>query len=1358
MTETIARAQKLSRETEPELLNLKPLLEAEEQIGAMPDDDVMELQQQLAAAPSDPFLYLWLGLAAGRRGQWQAAIDAFGHAIDQGCTHWRVGWYIAQAAKSAGQLAVLDDACAAVLAANPKFWFARELPKHARGYYSQIGQDKVVEQFFSKIAPRTKTFVEVGAFDGVHYSNVRRLQEQYGWTGISFEPVSKNFRKLCAAYAGRPVKCVQSAVSTADAELEINVSTYPHLPDWGSDVATLGEADTERWEREYGATWTKEKVPVRRLTRLLDEAGIADFDFISIDTEGHDLEVLKSIDFKRYHPLLIVIEYGANKAGIAEILQREGYGVLQDNGMDFIACPKALPRRGEPAPAPTAMRRTAPSKKSQPEATTSAATNAPQFPEVEIAPADLPPYLARLNPHLVALGTLPRDRTTRLASVPPLELLTPERFDLPAKIFYAQHRERGVESAFARELYHAHIAAFSGGTCQEGDGRKHGIDDYFSAFEELLDDVKTRGFDAQLSLVPVARNGVAIDGGHRIAAGIVHGRPVPVLQFDCPTNSFGFDFFRQRGLDEKWLDAMALEYCRQRPDTFVAAVFPSAVGKEAEIRALLNRHGRLVYAKEVVLNRRGARNLICELYAGEPWLGDWRNNFAGADGKMEPCFRGDGPVRVYVFQAADLEAVRQAKVAIRDLFGLANHSVHINDTHAQTLQLGRLFLNANSIHFLNHAERRYFERFVRHLARYRSWLTASGHDPEHFCIDGSAVMAAYGLREAQDLDVLHFDEADFSAVMPEVNSHNPDAHHHTTTRDDIVFNPANHFHAFGLKFASLDVIRRLKAKRNEGKDQRDVLLIDGCQGATSAQTTTAGGMQKHAPKIVGLIPARNEAQRLPFCLRALRPHVDAIVYLDDCSDDDSVRVVESLAAECCVEHIIRKTHWHRDEPGDRNALLAAGRRIGGTHFIVLDADEAFTANCERDGYLRRLVLSLRVGETLSLSWIQLWRSVGQYRFDQSPWTYATKAFAFCDDGVAAYQSGFIHTQRVPQGLAGRAVSVVNYVHGVMHFQFVNWANLQIKQAWYRCMENIRDPQRSLSEINAQYAPSEDESGLALADVPADWLDGYAGLDASVFAARDERRIREILGWFRTHGVRRFAGLDIWRVDWAALTDDAELAAEIRRQAGSTAVATAPLSAAGRQHMAAASQHLARGDLAACCAAVERALAEAPGNPEILCALGNLHFTGGRPAEARQCFLGSLASQPHQPALWAQLAAIERQLENTTGFISALQRALEQDADCIEALSLQAEVHEEYGQLADATGVCRRLVQLLPGDVNVRANLARVLFAGGEADEARTVCEQALKLDPSHAATREVLAALASSPQREQPELAGAGAN
>ncbi len=1330
MTDAVTSALRQSRELSPDPQTLPVLFSAEEAIARMSDDDVVELQDRLGKNPSDGFLYLWLGLAARERKQWTAALDAFGHAIRFGVSHWRVGWYVAQTARSAGQVSLVDQACASVLKAAPQFWFARELPKHARGYYSQAGQDKVVEQFFAKCPPRHKVFVEVGAFDGVHYSNVRRLHEKYKWSGVTFEPVSKNYRKAAASYAGTSVRCVQAAVSTVDAEMEINVSTYPHLPDWGSDVATFGAADTERWAREFGATWTKEKVPVRRLSSLLDEAGIEAFDFISIDTEGHDLEVLKSIDFKRYRPQLIVIEYGENKAAIARILESEGYGVLQDNGMDFVACPKVLPRV---APAITRKVRE-PESVGSISLSASDSANSTEIDE-EITVEKLPTYLERMNPHLVGLGTLPIDRAARLQTISALDLLVPARFDIPAKTVYARHRGLGVQSDWARELYHAHIRAFSGGTCREGDGRKHSIDDYFAAFHALLDDVRARGFDSGRSLIPVAAGNVAIDGAHRIAAGVVHGHRVSVLRFDCATNRFDAQFFTQRGLSAKFADAITLEYCRLRSDTFVVTIFPSAAGCEQEIRAILGRHGQLVYAKAVALNRQGARNLICEFYAGEPWLGDWRNGFAGAKGKMEPCFRGEGPVRVYVLQARNLDEVRAAKTEIRDMFGLSNHSVHINDTHAETIRLAQLFFNANSIHFLNHAQPKYFERFARHLDRYRQWLQADGRDPERFCIDGSAVLAAYGLRDAQDLDVLHHGEADFRSVMPEVNSHNADAHHHATTRDDIIFNPENHFYAFGLKFASIDVLRRLKGKRDEGKDRVDVALIDACCGVPAAEETNA-----RPPRIVALVPARNEAARLPFCLRALKPYADAVVYLDDCSDDASVSVVESLAEECRVERILRKTVWHRDEPGDRNALLAAGREIGGTHFVVLDADEAFTANCARDDYLRRLLLSLRPGETLTLSWIQLWRSMEKYRFDRSQWTYASKAFAFCDDGRATYQSGFIHTQRIPNGLKGRTVPVVNYVHGVMHFQFVDWPNLQIKQAWYRCMERVRQPRRAAREINAQYAPSEDESGLELRDVPVDWFAGYDNLDTSAFSARDERRGREVIGWFREHGAAHFADLDIWRVDWADGCDDVALAADIRTASrrGPEVTRTFALPAEAHRKMVVAREHLGRGDVAACRRSIEDALASAPDHPEIVAALGNLHFMSKEFAAARQRFEASLALRPEQPMVWAQLAATQLQLKNQSGFVSAVQKSLALDAECKAALRLMADFQARNGQHRPAAGAYRKLACLEPADAGIWSNLGRSLAACGELDEAEEALRQALIIDPKLAAVRRAL--------------------
>jgi glycosyltransferase involved in cell wall biosynthesis len=295
--------------------------------------------------------------------------------------------------------------------------------------------------------------------------------------------------------------------------------------------------------------------------------------------------------------------------------------------------------------------------------------------------------------------------------------------------------------------------------------------------------------------------------------------------------------------------------------------------------------------------------------------------------------------------------------------------------------------------------------------------------------------------------------------------------------------------------------------------------------------TFLGGWRPSGKKIVGLVPVRNERRVLPQYLRTLSLYTDAIVFLDDASEDDSVEVVESLAAECRVERILRNKTWHFDEPVTRNRLLEAGRSIGGTHFIVLDADELFTANCLEGGFLRRTILDLKPGDVLEMNWIQLWRSTARYRFDQSVWTWNMKDFVFCDDGQAGYESDFIHCPRTPPSLAGARHRIEGYDRGVMHFQFVHWRNLLVKQAWYRCLERIRQPQKPPAEINRVYAGSVDETGLGVRPSPASWFAGYPSFDPSIYSQPDIAREQEVLGWFEKHGREYFRDLAIWDIDW-----------------------------------------------------------------------------------------------------------------------------------------------------------------------------------------------------------------------------------
>lgn len=1698
----------VSRTSPSNLAELNQILEAEKIIAGMGDADFARLEQKLGVEPDDGHLNLWYGLGLAQRDRHPEACAAFTRAIELGCRQWRIGWYIAQSARQMGQLDLVDQSCARVLELCPEFWFAREFPKHARGYYAQMGQDQLIEEFFREQPPRAKVFVEVGAFDGVHYSNVRRLQERYGWTGLCIEPVQKNFAKLSQSYRGTSVKCVRAAVTETDGEMEMNVSTYPHLPDWGSDVASLTGEDMGRWQRQYGAQWTKEKVPARKLTTLLDGAGIRQFDLLSIDAEGHDLEVLKSLNFNRFSPKLIIVEYGPKREAIARFLARQGYTLLLDNGQDLVAAklqplamegvplketkhftglsgkpgyeeiqnemenhldrwlkkpadqierivvvggycgheirsflknyPKAeihvfepsrryfpkleatyageprvkawqlaigeqpgtttfhegslegvgsllplktkadaqswIPDRFKPAEtyqvAVTTLDEFAPLQdkpidllwldiqgaelkalrgarrtmgRSQALFLEVAATKttyhgqckfwelnrfcleegfylagiglcptgngtgnalwrrAPRaaapaplpLPQAQDHSADPERLKALINPHLLTIIPLQRFQGER--EMNPLQLLNPQRFDIAAKHLYARLRERGTAVSWARQLYAAHLKAFNNLKELDGSG-KDTLEKYSASFHELLDAIKRGGFDPEISLVPVNSAGMIIDGAHRLAACLLHQKPIRCVEAAFTPQPYGYEFFRQRGLDDLYSDEMALEYCRLHPETYLVMVFPSAQGRQEEVEAILNQLGQIVYAKQIWLSRQGSFHLIRQVYAGERWLGDWTNQYAGAWGKANPCFAKSGPLRVFVFQAHHLDQVREAKKRIRDLFGIENHSVHINDTREQTLQLARLLLNRNSIHFLNGAQPKFFGKFERQIRSYATWLKTQGYDPELFCVDGSAVMAAYGIRESADLDVLHACEADFSTVEPEVNSHNREVHHHVLHRDDIIFNPENHFYYNGLKFASLDVIRRLKVKRNERKDREDVAKIDalvaaapippdGCPLMLPSQQTTsahsspqdtvftndwflthekhwneflvpwaksrpplnileigsfegrsacwflthlmddpgarltcidpwwqqtsqkvyaenmegvferfqkniratgraaqvqvirgdsrtempklpaesfdliyvdgnhtseavredsllaiallkAGGLivwddyywsppvaegvdracaelniqvrrmgnnavyQKpkaaspergeSAPhptappssssqrplKIVGLVPARNESVRIAFCLRALAVYTDAIIYLDDCSQDDTVKVVESLAQECRIERIIRKTAWHRDEPGDRNAMLKAGREIGGTHFIVLDADEAFTANCADHGFLRRLILTLRPGDYLGLNWIQLWRGIEYYRFDQSVWTWNLKAFAFCDDGHCSYQSEFIHTSRVPGNLRGRVYTIPGYAHGVLHFQFTHWRNLLVKQAWYRCMERLRDPQKPGAAINQRYAPSKEERNLGLKRVPPNWLAGYSFFDPAMLDATETWREAQVLGWFEQHGRKHFQDLDIWDIGWGKSEEipPPSVAYQAARKAADEGASQENRQI--EQWTLQAEERFQRDDLAGARQALQKALAWTPDSVELSLCLGNVLFLMGDLAGARWEFIRVASLQPSSVQAHVLWAAASAQLKDREEARRVLAHALRLDPTHAQARELLAEIEAQ----------------------------------------------------------------------------------
>jgi glycosyltransferase involved in cell wall biosynthesis/Flp pilus assembly protein TadD len=484
------------------------------------------------------------------------------------------------------------------------------------------------------------------------------------------------------------------------------------------------------------------------------------------------------------------------------------------------------------------------------------------------------------------------------------------------------------------------------------------------------------------------------------------------------------------------------------------------------------------------------------------------------------------------------------------------------------------------------------------------------------------------------------------------------------------------------------------------------------------------------PKIVGLVPGRNEASRLPFCLRALARYADAIVYLDDASEDDSVKVVESLATECRIERILRKDKWHRDEPGDRNKLLAAGREIGGTHFVSVDADEAFTANCADNDFLRKLILNLMPGDQIAVNWIQLWRGVDQFRFDGSVWTWNYIGVIFCDDGQCSYSSEFVHTPRVPGNISGQCYRLPGYTYGLMHFQFVNWRNLLVKQAWYRCLEHVRDPKKPIAAINERYAPSKDETRLGLRVAPASWLSGCTFFDPEAFNQPESWRENQIRAWFKEHGRDYFKGLDIWDLDWSGdvvrMRDEKPVPRPVQGDLSKRAVLFVAKAEACQE----------RNDLRGARLALMRALDWAPDVVDLMLAAGAMHLRAGDARSARWEAVRATISQPDNPVAFLRLAETASALDRAEEFELAIRRVLELLPGDPDALRLLGDFYLKHNRLSDAVACFAKVLEHAPEDVTALLRLGLCHYKNNNLEAARMIYGEVLRLAPDHALARE----------------------
>lgn len=164
------------------------------------------------------------------------------------------------------------------------------------------------------------TYVEAGAHDGLTQSNTALLEFSFGWTGLLVEPIPV-LADLCRR--NRPASTVeQAALVPPERHAQSVAMTFCNRSSIvaggrGSEAADAAwlemcrQLPDQRDVQPYDVM-----VPGRTLSSILDERGIVELDFMSLDLEGYEGPALRGIDFDRHRPTWLLVEISNDPAAV----------------------------------------------------------------------------------------------------------------------------------------------------------------------------------------------------------------------------------------------------------------------------------------------------------------------------------------------------------------------------------------------------------------------------------------------------------------------------------------------------------------------------------------------------------------------------------------------------------------------------------------------------------------------------------------------------------------------------------------------------------------------------------------------------------------------------------------------------------------------------------------------------------------------------------------------------------------------------------------------------------------------------------------------------------------------------------
>jgi FkbM family methyltransferase len=200
-------------------------------------------------------------------------------------------------------------------------------------YKSQYKQDYYldIEIFHGK---KNGVFVDVGAYDGYDISNTYHFEKDLGWTGLCIEPSPQTFELL---KKNRNCILENCAIGNVEGELE-----FVNITGWGSSASGFNDTTGKILQtakdcvEQHGGLWEIIKIPTYRLDTILKKHNLRMVDYMSIDVEGFEINVVKSIDWNKYYIKYLSIEKNVSIVEVTEHLTKFSYNIISELEGDFI--------------------------------------------------------------------------------------------------------------------------------------------------------------------------------------------------------------------------------------------------------------------------------------------------------------------------------------------------------------------------------------------------------------------------------------------------------------------------------------------------------------------------------------------------------------------------------------------------------------------------------------------------------------------------------------------------------------------------------------------------------------------------------------------------------------------------------------------------------------------------------------------------------------------------------------------------------------------------------------------------------------------------------------------------------------